>query len=40
MTDLRKLLAKNIKKFRKIIGFSQENLAELAKTSTTHIGMI
>ena len=40
MTDLRELLAKNIKKHRKTRGFSQENLAERAKTSTTHIGMI
>ena len=40
MTDLRKLLAQNIKKYRKIRGFSQEKLAERAKTSTTHIGMI
>jgi transcriptional regulator with XRE-family HTH domain len=40
MTDLRKLLAENIKKYRKIRGFSQENLAEKAKTSLTHIGMI
>jgi transcriptional regulator with XRE-family HTH domain len=40
MTDLRKLLANNIKKFRKIRGYSQEMLAEKAKTSTTHIGMI
>ena len=40
MTDLRELLAQNIKNYRKIRGFSQENLAEKAKTSTTHIGMI
>jgi len=40
MTDLRELLAKNIKKYRKIRGFSQEALAEKAGTSTTHIGMI
>jgi transcriptional regulator with XRE-family HTH domain len=40
MTDLRKLLAKNIKKYRKIRGFSQEILAEKAGTSTTHIGMV
>jgi len=40
MTDLRKLLAKNIKNYRKIRGFSQEILAEKAGTSTTHIGMI
>ena len=40
MTDLRELLAQNIKKYRKIRGFSQEMLAEKAHTSTTHIGMI
>ena len=40
MTDLRELLAQNIKKYRKIRGFSQEMLAEKAGTSTTHIGMI
>jgi len=40
MTDIRDLLAENIKKFRKIRGFSQEMLAERADTSTTHIGMI
>ena len=40
MTNLRDLLAQNIKKYRKIRGYSQENLAEKAKTSTTHIGMI
>ena len=40
MTDLRDLLAQNIKKYRKIRGFSQEMLAENAGTSTTHIGMV
>ena len=40
MTNIRDLLAQNIKKYRKFRGFSQENLAEMAKTSTTHIGMI
>ena len=40
MTDLRELLAQNIKKYRKIQGLSQENLAEKAGTSTTHIGMV
>ena len=40
MTDLRELLAQNIKKYRKIRGFSQEKLAEKAGTSTTHIGMV
>ena len=40
MTNLRDLVARNIKKYRKIRGFSQEMLAERAGTSTTHIGMI
>ncbi|GHU41057.1 hypothetical protein FACS1894190_08710 [Spirochaetia bacterium] len=40
MTDLRELLAQNIKTYRKLRGFSQEMLAEKAGTSTTHIGMI
>ena len=40
MTDLRELLALNLKKYRKIQGLSQEALAEKAGTSTTHIGMI
>ena len=40
MTNLRLLVAQNIKKYRKIRGFSQEALAEKAGTSTTHIGMI
>jgi len=40
MTDLRQLLAQNIKKYRKIREFSQEMLAEKAGTSTTHIGMV
>ena len=40
MTNLRELLAFNIKKYRKIRGFSQEKLAEKAGTSTTHIGMV
>ena len=40
MTDIRGLLALNIKKYRKLRGFSQESLAERAHTSTTHIGMI
>jgi len=40
MTDLRVVLAQNIKKYRKIRGFSQEELSDKANTSTTHIGMI
>jgi len=40
MTNLKELVAQNIKKYRKIRGFSQETLAEKACTSTTHIGMV
>jgi len=40
MTNLKDLVAQNIKKYRKIRGFSQEVLAEKAGTSTTHIGMV
>jgi transcriptional regulator with XRE-family HTH domain len=40
MTDIRNLLAQNIKNYRKIRGFSQEMLADKAGTSLTHIGMI
>ena len=40
MTNLRELVAQNIKKYRKIRGLTQEMLAEQAGTSTTHIGMI
>ena len=40
MTNLKKLVAQNIRKYRKIRGFSQEMLAEKAGTSTTHIGMV
>ncbi|MDR1973035.1 MAG: helix-turn-helix transcriptional regulator [Treponema sp.] len=40
MTDLRELLAANIKEYRRILGISQEDLAERAGTSTTHIGNI
>jgi transcriptional regulator with XRE-family HTH domain len=40
MTDLRELLATNMKAYRKICGLSQEALAVKAGTSTTHIGMI
>ena len=40
MTNLKELVAQNIKKYRKIRGFSQEMLAEKAGTSLTHIGMV
>ena len=40
MTNLKELVAQNIKKYRKIRGFTQEILAEKAGTSTTHIGMV
>jgi len=40
MTNLKELVAQNIKKYRKIRGFTQELLAEKAGTSTTHIGMV
>ncbi|MDR1419888.1 MAG: helix-turn-helix transcriptional regulator [Treponema sp.] len=40
MTDIRELLAANIKNYRRIQGITQEILAERAGTSTTHIGMI
>jgi transcriptional regulator with XRE-family HTH domain len=40
MTDLRVLLAYNIKKRRKALGISQEKLAEKVSTSTHYIGQI
>jgi len=40
MTDIRKLLAANIKSFRNELGLTQSKLAERAGTSTHHIGMI
>ena len=40
MTNLRELVGQNIKKYRRIRGFTQEMLAEKAGTSTTHIGMV
>jgi transcriptional regulator with XRE-family HTH domain len=40
MTDLRGLLAANIKKRRKFLGFSQAILAEKADTSTHYIAQI
>jgi len=40
MTDIRVLLAYNIKKRRKALGISQEKLAEKVSTSTHYIGQI
>jgi transcriptional regulator with XRE-family HTH domain len=40
MTDVRILLAKNIKHFREILGFSQMDLAEKIGCSPTLIGKI
>jgi transcriptional regulator with XRE-family HTH domain len=40
MTDVQTLLALNLKKYRKILGFSQAALAEKVNCSTTFIGNI
>jgi transcriptional regulator with XRE-family HTH domain len=40
MTKVQKCLASNIKKYRKALNITQEQLAEKAKTSTTYIGTI
>jgi transcriptional regulator with XRE-family HTH domain len=40
MTDLRKLLASNLKKYRKLNGFTQEKLAEETHAAASYIGMI
>ena len=40
MADLREIFAKNLKKNRRICGFSQAKLAEMAGVSTHHIAMI
>ena len=40
MTNIRKLLARNIKTFRKELGLTQSNLAEKAETATHYIAMI
>jgi transcriptional regulator with XRE-family HTH domain len=40
MDDCRKLLAKNMKKYRQILGISQMSLAEKVGCSTTLIGNI
>jgi len=40
MTNIRDILAKNMKAYRNALGFTQAKLAEKANTSTHYIGMI
>jgi len=40
MTNIRKLLASNIRNFRRELGLTQEKLAEKADTATHYIAMI
>ena len=40
MTNIRDVLAKNMKAHRRVMGLSQAKLAERVKTSTHYIGMI
>jgi len=40
MTDIRLVLAENMKKYRKILGISQEKLAERMNTAPNYIAMI
>ena len=40
MTDIRLILAENMKKYRKILGISQEKLAERISTAPNYIAMI
>lgn len=40
MTDIRKLLAANIRNFRRELGLTQAKLAEKADTATHYIAMI
>jgi transcriptional regulator with XRE-family HTH domain len=40
MTDIRQVLAENMKKYRKIQGISQAKLAESINTATNYIAMI
>jgi transcriptional regulator with XRE-family HTH domain len=40
MTDIRQVLAANIRQYRKKLGLSQSKLAEKAETATNYIGMI
>jgi transcriptional regulator with XRE-family HTH domain len=40
MTDIRRLLAENIKKYRKLKGWTQEKLAETCSCATGYIAVI
>jgi transcriptional regulator with XRE-family HTH domain len=40
MTDIRDLLAQNLKKYRSALGLSQAKLAERVGTSTNYIGLL
>jgi len=40
MTDIKDLLANNIKKYRTALGLSQAKLAEKVNTSTNYIGLL
>jgi transcriptional regulator with XRE-family HTH domain len=40
MTDIRDLLAQNIKRYRSALGLSQAKLAEKVNTSTNYIGLL
>ena len=40
MTNIRKLFAENLKKYRHAVGLSQAKLAERVDTSTHYIGML
>ena len=40
MTNIRDVLAKNMKAYRNALGYSQAKLADKANTSTHYIGMI
>jgi transcriptional regulator with XRE-family HTH domain len=40
MTDIRLILAENMKEYRKILGLSQEKLAEKMNTAPNYIAMI
>jgi len=40
MTNIRDLLAQNIKKYRSALGISQAKLAEKVNTSTNYIGLL
>jgi len=40
MTDIKDLVANNIKKYRTALGFSQAKLAEKVNTSTNYIGLL